>query len=322
MTDTLAEQTPNASAVDLALEPLRQRARDYARAARADNTWSTYESQWKRFAAWCEINRLAALPAAPDTVGLYCTHLADLGRRPSSMDVALAAISKVHRLAGHPSPRGHVVVSEIRAGIRRRLGTSPRRVDPLLADELRTLARLHGDRLHDVRDRALLLLGWAGALRRSELVALNLADLRPVARGLVLFLRFSKTDQEGSGVEVPILRGRPGSCPVAAVETWIARAGLTTGPLFVGIRGRTITARRLTGGDVGRILKRRAPAIGLDPVRFGAHSLRAGFITSAALAGRPEWAIQAQSRQRTAEITRGYVRRATLFDAHAGEGLL
>lgn len=318
----LALRPADASAVELALEQLRARARDYARASKADNTWLAYESQWERFAAWCERCGLASLPAAPDTVGLYLVHLADLGRRPSTIDVVLAAIGKIHRLAGHSSPREHVIVSEIRAGIRRRLGIASRRVDPLLADDLRALTRGRSDELRDVRDRALLLLGWAGALRRSELVGIDLPDLRPVARGLVLLLSFSKGDQEGAGVEVPILRGRPGSCPVAAVEAWIARAGLTSGALFRGTRGRTVTPHRLTSGDVARILQRRAPAIGLDPALLAGHSLRAGFITSAALAGRAEWAIQKQSRHRDADTLRGYVRRATLFEAHAGEGLL
>jgi integrase len=318
----LAEREAEPFELEHSLDHVRARARDYVRAARAENTRIAYAGQWARFVAWADLHTLASLPAAPDTVALYLVHLADLGRRPSTIDLVLAAIGKAHRIAGHPSPRDHVVVTELRAGIRRRLGTAPRRVDPLLADDLRTLTRGGGDGIRDVRDRALLLLGWAGALRRSELVAIDLADLRPVARGLVLTLRISKTDQEGAGVELPILRGRPGSCPVAAVEAWIARAGLTSGALFRGTRGRTVTAHRLTAGDVARILQRRAPAIGLDPALLAGHSLRAGFITSAALAGRAEWAIQQQTRHRSAEVLRGYIRRATLFEAHAGEGLL
>lgn len=318
----LAEREADPSDLARSLDPLRERARDYVRSARAENTRIAYAGQWHRFTAWCELRALASLPASPDTVGLYLVHLADLGRRPNTLDLVLAAIGKAHRIAGHPSPRDHVVVTELRAGIRRRLGTAPRRVDPLLADDLRTLTRGGGDGIRDVRDRALLLLGWAGALRRAELVAIDLADLRPVARGLVLLLRHSKTDQEGAGVELPILRGRLGSCPVAAVEAWITRAGLTSGALFRGTRGRTVTPHRLTAGDVARILQRRAPAIGLDPALLAGHSLRAGFITSAALAGRAEWAIQQQTRHRSAEVLRGYIRRATLFEAHAGEGLL
>lgn len=322
MSAALAKIAEGASDLDHVLEPLRARARDYVRAARAENTKIAYAGQWQRFTAWCEIRGLASLPAAPETVGLYLVHLADLGRRPNTLDLVLAAIGKAHRVAGHPSPREHVIVSEIRAGIRRQLGIAARRVDPLLAEDLRALTRGTGDGLRDVRDRALLLLGWSGALRRAELVAIDLADLRRVDRGFVLILRSSKTDQEGAGVELPILRGRPGSCPVAAVEAWIARAELTSGALFRGTRGRSITPHRLTPRDVARILQRRAPAIGLDPALLAGHSLRSGFITSAALAGRAEWAIQKQSRHRSAEVLRGYIRRATLWEAHAGEGLL
>jgi integrase len=172
------------------------------------------------------------------------------------------------------------------------------------------------------RDRALLLLGFAGAFRRSELAALNVADLEFRPEGLRVTIRRSKTDQEGAGQVVAIVRGHK-ACPVAAVETWLAFAQITQGPLFRPVsKGGQVLAGRLTPHSVGLIVKRHAEAAGFDPALFSGHSLRAGFLTSAAARGASLFKMMDVSRHRSADTLRIYIRDAEAFKDHAGAGLL
>ncbi len=176
----------------------------------------------------------------------------------------------------------------------------------------------------DYRDRALLLLGFAGALRRSELVALDVADLDFCPEGLRLTIRQSKTDQECAGQVIAIAPGtRLETCPLEALRRWLRFAGISTGAVFRRLDGRgNVSIDRLDAASVAHILKRRAEAAGLDGERFSAHSLRSGFLTSAAMAGASIWKMIEVSRHRRLETVKGYVRGAQLFEKHAGRGLL
>jgi integrase len=176
----------------------------------------------------------------------------------------------------------------------------------------------------DYRDRALLLLGFAGALRRSELVALDVEDLRFCKEGLRLTIRQSKTDQQGQGQDVAIPFGsRPETCPVEAVKRWIAHSRIVNGALFRRLdSGGHTGAARLDGASVGHILKRRAKAVGLDPNSFSGHSLRSGLLTSSAVAGASIFKMQAQSRHKSLSALNRYVRDARIFDQNVVKGLL
>jgi integrase len=173
-----------------------------------------------------------------------------------------------------------------------------------------------------LRDRALLALGFAGAFRRSELVALEVADLEPMADGLRVTIRRSKTDQEGIGQEIAIPRG----CriePVLAVESWLAASGISEGPIFRQIKkGGHIQPEALSGHSAAVIVKRRARAAGLDPSTFAGHSLRAGFLTSAAEAGSSVLKMVEVSRHKSVDMLTTYVRRSNLFREHAGAAFL
>jgi integrase len=169
---------------------------------------------------------------------------------------------------------------------------------------------------------ALLLLGFSGAFRRSTLAMIEVEDLEEVADGLRVQVRRSKTDQEGQGAVVPIVRGRK-ACPVEAVNNWMASAGITTGPVFRRMgRGGRVFPEALTPFSIGQIVKRYVKAAGLDPSEFGGHSLRAGFITSAVENGASIFRTMDVSLHRRVETLRGYVRRAEEFKDHAGDGLL
>ncbi len=193
---------------------------------------------------------------------------------------------------------------------------------PVLAEQARAMALSAPEGLRGLRDRALLLLGFAGAFRRSELVALDVADLEETEDGYRITIRRSKTDQEGQGQVIAIVRGNS-TCPVKAVKAWLAASGITEGPLFRSVaKGARLGAQRLTDKSVCTIVKAYAGRLGLDPAAFGAHSLRAGFLTSAARRGASVFKMRDVSRHRSMDVLQAYVRDADLFRDHAGAGLL
>ena len=207
-------------------------------------------------------------------------------------------------------------------GIRRSLGAASNRKAPATAEKIVAMAPVVGGRLSEIRDRALLLIGFAGAFRRSELVALDVEDVEEVPEGLRVTIRRSKTDREDLGAVVALPRGSV-ACPVAAFRAWIRAAGITAGPVFRPVaKGERLQNVRLTDRSVAKIVKAHAVRVGLDPTAFAGHSLRSGFLTSAAARGASIFKMADQSRHRSMDTLRGYVRDAEIFKDHAGAGLL
>jgi integrase len=276
-------------------------ARAYAAAGVAENTRRTYSSAWRAFSRWCSAAGRSALPADPATVADYLADLAERGRKPAGLDVVLVAIGQAHKAAGVDSPRSHPLVLRVRRGIRRTVGTAQRRAAPLLLDELRAaIAACPADTFEGDRDRALLLVGWAAALRRSELVGLDLGDVREVADGVEVTLRRRKTDQEGEGTVIPVPFGSHlETCPVRALRSWLTRRGEAPGRLFLSVR-----LRPLDGREVDRVVKRRA-----GPT-YSAHALRAGFATAAARAGKSTREIRRQTGHASDAMVERYIREA------------
>jgi len=302
---------------------LVEAARTFALESRAQRTRAAYRLAFGQFNAWCEERRLVALPAAPGTVALYLADRASAGRRVATVELDAAGIAAAHRAAGHASPRDHVAVKTILAGIRRSVGVAPRQARPALASDVRTMAGALPEGLQGLRDRALLLLGFSGAFRRSELVGFDLEDLAFGEDGLTVTLRRSKTDQEGEGRKVGIPFGStPASCPVRAVRSWVAAGRLEGGPLFRAVVGATAGAERLSDKAVARLVKRAAESVGLDPAGFSGHSLRDGLCTSAAKAGRSERSIMRVTGHKTSRMVSRYIRDAELFSDNAASGLL
>lgn len=295
----------------------------YALAERADATRRAYRSDFEMFAAWCRARRnVEPLEASPDDVAAYLAAQASVGVRPSTLARRLAAIAYAHRLAGLPSPTMHEAVRAVMRGIRRTAGTAPAQKAPATADRIAAMLQaVPADTLRGKRDRALLLLGFAGAFRRSELVALEVADLAFEPEGVRVMIQRSKADQEGQGQEIGIPRGTV-LRPVAAVQAWLAAAEITAGPVFRSIDRHGKVRDALTPQTVAALVKRYADAAGLDPAAFAGHSLRAGFLTSAAEAGADVLRMMEVSRHKRVETMQGYVRRASLFKGHAGAGFL
>jgi integrase len=298
-----------------------ERASAYAYASLSAATLRAYAQGWADFAAWATLRGLPALPAAPETVGRYFADLADRGRAVATLRRRAAAIARAHdtRMLTNPCASPHVC--NVLSGIARKHGVAPKKKDALTLNRLQAVLGEFDDALQSTRDRALILLGFAGAFRRSELAALNFEDLRWETRGLVVTLRRSKTDQEGQGREVGIpALDVVGLCPVRAVRAWLDASAITSGALFRtfglrrGDKAQELTPNRIDARDVARILQRAVARAGV-PGDFAAHSLRAGFITSAAAANVSEIDIARVSGHKSADVLRGYVRRATVLEA-------
>lgn len=288
------------------------RAAGLAEGARAEATRKAYRADWQHFEHWCQMQGLMPLPAAPATVGLYVAAHADrlsvatLTRRLSSVAVA-------HRLAGHALDTKHPAIRDVMKGLRREKGTAQRHAEALTTPILRKLLATCGDRLLDLRDRALLLIGFAAALRRSELVALTLDDVAVVPEGLRITVRRSKADQEGAGEVLAVGRTGTATCPVEAFQAWVSAAGITEGRVFRCLNRHGHLGPKLSTNAVAEIVQRRAALAGLNAGAFAGHSMRAGFATAAAMAGVEERTIMKQTRHRTAATVRRYIRDGELF---------
>jgi integrase len=229
----------------------------------------------------------------------------------------VAAIARACGVAGHPLDTKHPAIRETLRGIARRHGSPARRAAALTTAEIRRLGRACGADLAGARDRALFLLGFAGALRRSELVGLEVSHLTWTDVGMKLLIERSKTDSEGEGAEIAIPRGRLAeTCPVSALQSWLTAAGITRGPLFRKVnRGAAVESARLSPDAVRQILSKRADQAGLkstwnEPI--SPHGLRAGFVTTAYRNGVPDEEIMGHTRHRSLTTMRSYVRRAKL----------
>jgi integrase len=300
----------------IALDDLLGRAADYARQTSAPSTRREYARDWAAFTGWCAAMGLDPLPADPAVVGTYLASLA--GRLAvATLTRRLAAISTAHRLAGHRLDGGHPAIRDLMRGVRREHGTRQRRVAPATTSVVQAMAASCGTSLLDLRDRALLLLGFAAALRRSELVALAVNDIAFVAEGARVTVTRSKTDQEGAGEVIGVVRTGTPTCPVTALQAWLEAAGITEGPVFRAVNRHGRPSPALSAQAVALIVKRRATAIGLDATVFAGHSLRAGLATAAAANEVEERVIQRQTRHRSLTVLRSYIRAGEVFVGNA-----
>ena len=262
-----------------------------------------------------------ALPSTAGVVGLYISDMAAKGRKVSTISRRVVAIAQAHRVAGAQMDLKHPAIREVLAGIRRSLGTRKESKAALLTPDIRRCVAAMPDTLMGARDRAVLLLLFAAALRRSELAALDLVDVTLSSRRATITIRRSKADQEGRGATIGIPRGRRETCPVRAIEQWIAAAGLTGGRLFRSIDRHGRIGEGLSGAAVAEIVKRSVARVGLDPERYSGYSGRSGFITQAAMNGADIGAIGLHARQRSIATTRAYVQEAAALNNPAARSV-
>jgi site-specific recombinase XerD len=323
-TAIVVEPSDTASPAHLeGLKPLVDSAVDYMEEALATGTRAAYAKHWTIFERWCAEHGLGCLPATPEIVAMYVASRADCGWKVATIQLALSAIWDNHDKQSAPSARGNAIIKRTMQGIRRRLGRAQNAKDPLRTDDMRRLLQATSTGLIGARDRALLLLGFAGGFRRSELVALNVADLAFVKEGLRVSIRRSKTDQEGLGMEKAVTYGSdPTSCPVRAVQDWLELSGLMEGAVFRPIdRHGNIGARALSDFAVATVIKRTAKKAGMATPSLSGHSLRAGFVTEAAHGGADYLEIMKVTGQVKFDTVLKYDRRRKLWEKPASAKL-
>ncbi|WP_274436684.1 site-specific integrase [Alicyclobacillus sp. ALC3] len=314
--------------VSTEIEQLTAGTEEFQRQSRIASTQKAYKSDWEAFTTWCDRLGYSALPAAPQAVSNYLTHLSQQGRRVSTIARHMASISFAHRAKGLPSPIESEYVRSTWKGIRHQQGVAAKQKAPILTEHLRRMVQVAPDNLRGLRDRALLLVGFAGAFRRSELVALDVEDLEMTQEGITITIRRSKTDQEGYGRKVGIPYGsRPETCPVRTLQEWLKQADIASGAVFrrVDKAGRVgVVVIKKEGKDehlsdrtVARIVKHYAEAIGLPSESYAGHSLRSGLATSAAKAGASMHSIMNQTGHKGEAMVRRYIRYASLYHDNA-----
>ena len=300
-------------------------ARQYALKSRAKSTWRAYRNDWRQFDTWCQSVGLQVLPATPETVSMFIASQATAGLSPSTLTRRLSAIRLVHLGAGHPSPHNTIQVIEVMSGIRRTWARPPERKAPAIDQEIKRMVDAVDQKTaKGLRDRALLLFGFAGAFRRSELVSLNTWNLEYREEGVKVTIEISKTDQEAQGQTIAIVRQLDSRyCPVQALEDWLAVSGIDRGSLFRRMRrGDNIGSARLSAQSVAIVIKIYAKKVGLDSSRYSGHSLRRGFLTSAARNRASIFKMADQSRHKSLDVLRQYVQEEEMFKDNAGDGLL
>jgi site-specific recombinase XerD len=283
------------------------------------NTELAFKYDWKSFAGWCSKTNRQPLPASVDTLALYVTWLIDRGLRTSTARRHLTTITHMHKAGGHATPAIREPL-QILIGARRLHPERTLARAPIHVSELRRICAMFDSHLtRDVRDRALLVFGFTSALRRSNLVALDLADVSFHHKGVLIYIRHEKArENNGRGRWIGLTHGKhSNTCPVRTLRAWLHRRGSAVGPLFTRmLPNGEVTLKRLDGDDVRCIVKQSVASIGLEPERYGAHSLRAGLVSSAAEAGASELVIAKQTGHKSMAVLRTYFRTEDPFRAN------
>ena len=289
---------------------MRGRIREFRAASKAKETKRALEKNWRAFEAWCLASGSEPFPCHPETLEAYLVQLADQGLKAASIDQARWAVNARHKLSGLQAPGDAERVKVVIAGIKRTIGSRQSQKAALTIDHLRRVHFRHD--LNGKRNKALLLVGFAAGLRRSELAGLRLEDLEAIPDGVRLHIDRSKTDQEGRGQWVDIVPSvTPDCCPVNSLREWIAAADITAGALFPSINRWGTCGGPLSTVSIGKIVKWAASCCGMDPDQFGGHSLRAGCATYLLDKGVPLNVVAKQGRWKRHDTVLRYDRNAT-----------
>ena len=285
------------------------------------NTLRAYQSDFKDFSIFCVKNGLSSMPTEPKILSLYLTHLSTYSKF-STLKRRIASISVIHKVKGHYLDIKHPIIMENLQGIKRSKGTNQKSKKPILINDLKLIIKVIDDYINNIflgesedskkiknkiRDKAMILIGFSGGFRRSELANIDYEDIEFVSEGLKIFIKRSKTDQSGEGMTkaIPYFDNKS-FCPVLALKRWIDHSEIRSGKLF-----------DISDKNVALIIKKYASLAGLDPNKYGGHSLRSGFATSAAESGAEERNIMAMTGHKTTQMVRRYIQEANLFKNNA-----
>lgn len=306
----------------LELANLGAQLREYAQASTSDSTKAAYQSDWQHFEAWATSQGLEALPAEPMTICAYLGFLAD-SFKISTIRRRMVAISRIHETQGYTSPTKNPVVRSVLEGMSRKIGTKQEKKKPINTAQIKSWVDSLEDTLQDTRDKAVILFGFAGAFRRSEIAALDVEDIEFSPQGMVVTVRKSKTDQTGEGEQVAIPYGKhPQTCPVLALQKWLDSAGIKSGPVFRSFwKSGKVREGKISPKAIALIVKRMVTDLGLNPLDYAGHSLRAGHVTQAIENGAEPLITMEQTRHKSEVVFRGYVRRGNLFTKNSATHL-
>ena len=278
--------------------------------SKAGNTLRAYQSDFKDFSAFCAKNGLSSMPSEPKILSLYLTYLSGTSKF-STLKRRIASISVIHKMKGHYLDTKHPVIMENLHGIKRSKGSNQKAKKPILINELKLIInaidKVNQLEKKKIRDKAIILVGFSGGFRRSELVNIDYEDLEFVNEGLKIFIKRSKTDQSGEGMikAIPYFDNKI-FCPVLAIKNWVNFSKIRSGKIF-----------SVSDKSIALIIKKYALIVGLDPNKYGGHSLRSGFATSAAESGAEERNIMAMTGHKTTQMVRRYIQEANLFKNNA-----
>lgn len=292
-------------------DKLTEKARQSIYVARADNTIDAYQSDWKDFCEWCDYHDVESFPAQPETIVNYINDLAD-NAKANTVARRISALTENYEAAGiKDNPCRFPIVKNALRGIKRIKGTMQKGKLPILFDDIKEmLTYVDGTPLQIARDKAILLVGFYGAMRRSEIAGIEVQDLNFTRLGLLITLRKSKTDQydRGQQIAIPFVQDKE-VCAVTALKHWLSVSGITSGPVFRGFTRGNKGVRKTAISDkaIALIVKHYVGLMGMDPKDYGAHSLRHGFATSAAQHHVEERQIMQQTRHRSTSVVRRYI---------------
>ena len=278
--------------------------------SKANNTIRAYKSDFKDFSMFCAKNGFSSLPTEPKIISLYVTYLSS-GRKISTLKRRIASISVVHRLKGHYIDTKHPIIIENLMGIRRKTGSFQKSKKPILINELKQIIKAidatNKNKGRVLRDKAIILTGFSGGFRRSELVSIDYNDLEFVSEGVKIFIKRSKTDQSGEGMikALPYFENKE-FCPVTFLKKWLDISKIRNGLIF-----------NISDKSVALLIKKYASVAGLDSEKYSGHSLRSGFATVSAEFGADERSIMTMTGHKTTHMVRRYIQEANLFKNNA-----
>jgi site-specific recombinase XerD len=305
------------------LKALHEETLNNLKNSKAVNTIRAYKSDFKDFGAFCVKHSFKALPTEPKIVALYLTYLSGKDAKMSTLRRRLVSISIMHKLKGHYLDTKHPVIIENLMGIKRRKGSIQKGKKPILINHLKAIINvINKEKIEEIkkaRDKAIILVGFGGGFRRTELISIDCEDLEFVAEGVKITIKKSKTDQFGEGM----IKGLPyfaneTYCPVAHLKKWIKISNIKDGPIFRRFtKGCSLTSNRLTDQSVVLLIKSYLELAGIENKNYSGHSLRSGFATVSAESGADERSIMAMTGHKTTQMVRRYIREANIFKNNA-----
>ena len=304
------------------LKSLHEETLNNLKSSKSNNTLRAYKSDFKDFGGFCAKHGFDSLPTEPKVVSLYLTHLSK-NSKISTLRRRLVSIGMVHKLKGHYLDTKHPIIIENLLGIKRVKGSYQKGKKPILINHLKSIINVIDeqkiDEIKKARDKALLLVGFAGGFRRTELISIDYEDLEFVTEGVKIIIKRSKTDQFGEGMTkgIPYFSNQK-YCPVNNLKKWLELSNIKSGPIFRRFaKGSVLTNYRLTDQSVVLIIKIYLNLAGIENKNYSGHSLRSGFATVAAESGADERSIMTMTGHKTTQMVRRYIREANIFKNNA-----